>query len=50
MNKEMVIKSMDRIEVLLSEAAGLLESIDSAQHLINNARQIAGAVKVLVDE
>ena len=51
-------RAMERIEALLEEAEKkltqtnldtLLEEVRSIQHEINNARQIAASVKVLID-
>jgi len=65
-NVDMVKQAMDRIEALLKEAEGKAFMVGAAidgtnltatqvdigdiQHAVNNARQIAGAVKVLMDE
>jgi len=60
-NKDMILKAMDRIEALLAaveatcdkdteQNRGQRETVGQIKHGINNARQIAGAVKVLCDE
>lgn len=45
----LVLKAMDRIEELLSAAADKAVGTWDIQHDINNARQIAKSVKVLID-
>lgn len=63
MNVDMVKSAMDRIEVLLKDAEekafmatasvsgdSTLSDLGDVQHSINSARQIAGAVKVLLDD
>jgi hypothetical protein len=60
-NKDMILKAMDRIEALLEAVEkvcakdtesnrGQRPTIGEIEHGINNARQIAAAVKVLLEE
>jgi hypothetical protein len=49
MDDAMILQAMDRIEDLLKSAADKAIGTWDIQHDINNARQIAKSVKVLVD-